>query len=199
MFIRIHGSKATVRQRTATLPPSRQSTKGQIWNPETLTNVMIEQVSCPHCGSAFTPKRTNMKYCSRRCKNNRWQNEDRQKQRANLAIAGKSSKNRINYELFESTIELTLLFHRTHPRERLGYIKDLVDDARNGNAKLRQILSNKQLQYPEAASLKRMMRKNNLDLTVCRRADAYCRHFWDAPVRDVVYNKVAEPATGEVI
>ena len=84
------------------------------------------------------------------------------------------------------------------PFERLGYMKDLIDDAREGNAKVRELLTNYYIRKPppECDYLYGQGRYSNR--TIAQVADGYCWYFWGTHVNDVVRNKCEEPPTGEV-
>ena len=78
--------------------------------------------------------------------------------------------------------------------ERLGFMKDIVDDARSGNTKLRQLLLNPAIlraRWDEKHLFHR--RCPRAYRTIGQAADAYCRRYWGASLRDVLYGKAQEP------
>jgi len=85
------------------------------------------------------------------------------------------------------------------PCERWGYLKDLIDEARSGNTKLREILSNYKLLHPHPQNDKWMFpRKSRAYYTIAQAAERYCWFFWGFGVVKVVYNRVPEPDDGVV-
>ena len=86
------------------------------------------------------------------------------------------------------------------PAERLGFVKDLIDHARaGGDTQLRDILSNFKLLHPNPREdLFLFFRGKSHHLTIAQVASRYCRRFWKADVREVVYGRAPEPPTGEV-
>ncbi len=83
--------------------------------------------------------------------------------------------------------------------ERFGHMKALIDEARQGNTQLRELLSNYKLRHPNPTSETWMFpRSNRAYCTIAQAAQNYCGRYWSANVDDVVYGRVPEPPTGEV-
>ncbi|WP_152493358.1 hypothetical protein [Roseovarius sp. THAF27] len=108
--------------------------------------------------------------------------------------------------IFDRVLRLTLIYERLENAERLGFLKDLIDQARAGHADLRQILASPQLVFPDRHSdLGALMRRHSLRVTIGAYAQLYCKHFWAvgenatyAQLRDIFYGRMSEPPTGEV-
>jgi len=82
--------------------------------------------------------------------------------------------------------------------ERLGYMKDLIDEARAGNTQLRELLSNYKLRHPHPIDDSWMFTRGCRSYsTIAQAADRYCWKFWGTHVTDVVYCCCDEPYTGE--
>lgn len=83
--------------------------------------------------------------------------------------------------------------------ERLGYVRQIVRDARLGDNKLRQILTNQYLLRAKSDS-RRLFHRNcpQSYYTIAQVADRYCQVFWKRDVRSVTFGLAAEPETGEV-
>ena len=77
-------------------------------------------------------------------------------------------------------------------------MKKLIDHARKGgDAQLRDILSNYKLLRPHPLEDRHLFhRRSRSYLTIAQAASRYCRRFWKADVREVVYGRA--PETGEV-
>lgn len=84
------------------------------------------------------------------------------------------------------------------PFERLGHMKDLIDEARAGNAKLRKLLSNYRLRKPSQDEEWLYARGSRQYMTIAQAANAYCYCYWGTHVTDVVYDRCPEPETGEI-
>jgi hypothetical protein len=92
---------------------------------------------------------------------------------------------------------LTEMLYMTRPDERLGFVKDIIDDARSGNKKLRQLLTNKFVLGAGEGEMYLFWRRRRDYPNISKAANAYCRKFWDAGIVEVVNNLVPEPETGE--
>lgn len=91
-------------------------------------------------------------------------------------------------------------YYRLPPQERLGHMQQLIQEARDGNTQLRELLSNWKLRHlhPENDSWMFPFGRRSYG-TIAQEAQSYCRRFWGANVDDVVYDRVPEPPTGEVL
>ena len=103
-------------------------------------------------------------------------------------------------EFFDRAKRLTEDLYQTRPPERLGYMKDLIEYARHGDdAQLKDILCNRILLKPHPVHDRYLFyRRSRSYLTIAQAASNYCKRFWQADVKKVVYNKVPEPETGEL-
>lgn len=156
----------------------------------------LNAVACPHCDTIFVPRRKNQKFCCGKCRKLAHQVKERKKTPRNSRQCREVYRD--NIERLESLISLTEAFYATRPDERLGFIKDLVDKARQGDRILRRLLTNKYFSratYGERRWL--FHRKAYTYPNVARAADNYCKRFWKARVEDVVRDNVPEPETGE--
>ena len=146
---------------------------------------------CPRCGTAVSG-RPNRVYCSSNCRKRHTEG----KRNATFSMA----KRRENAELYDRAKRLTERLYLTPPMERLGFMKDLIDIARAGSdAQLRDILSNQTLIKVSWQEKQRFLHRNNSDYcTIAQAASNYCKRFWKANVRDVVYGRAPEPPTGVV-
>ena len=146
---------------------------------------------CPRCGTSVSG-RPNRVYCSANCRKRHTEG----KRNAALSMA----KRRENTELYDRAKRLTEMLYLKPPLERLGFMKDLIDIARAGSdAQLRDILSNQTLIKLSWQEKQRFLHRNNSDYcTISQAASNYCKRFWKANVRDVVYGRAPEPPTGVV-
>ena len=79
-------------------------------------------------------------------------------------------------------------------------MKKLIDHARRGgDAQLRDILSNYKLLRPHPLEDRHLFHRRSRSYpTIAQAASRYCRRFWKADVREVVYGRAPQPPTGEV-
>ncbi|WP_417255542.1 hypothetical protein [Celeribacter halophilus] len=142
------------------------------------------------CSNTF-PYRRNKKYCSASCRvqGNRFTKN-----------GAESREQRRRYILLTDSVQFYgEMYYTMPPQERLGFINDLVDQARAGNTWLREVLSNKRMLEPNPKTDRHLFYRNNPDYsTIAQIADKFCLRVWGAHVWKVVYNKVPEPPTGEV-
>lgn len=145
--------------------------------------------TCPQCLSQF-PYRSNKKYCGATCR----QYGNRNKQNSQDS----RDKARENYELFDTARLMADRLYDLPPFERLGHLKELIDEARGGNTKLRNLLSNYYLRHPNKSDEWLHARGSRQYSTIAQAANAYCWEYWGTHVTDVAYNRCDEPETGEV-
>ena len=147
---------------------------------------------CPKCNNPVTG-RPNKIYCSSNCR-----------KRANEFTRNSFcsvTKRRENAEFFDRAKRLAEELYTIPPSKRLGFMKNLIDHARRGgDAQLRDILSNYKLLRPHPLEDRHLFhRRSRSYLTIAQVASRYCRRFWKADVREVVYNRVPDPPTGEIL
>lgn len=146
------------------------------------------KTKCLYCENEFTG-RSNKKYCSANCRKNA--------SRGPQTSANSPTKKRENLASLDTAMRMAERLYTLPPSERLGYMKDLVDQARAGDVYLRRTFTNPMLLKGSERWLH--WRLDFTYKTIAQAADAYCRKFWGAGVQDVVYGIVEEPATGEVL
>ena len=146
---------------------------------------------CPKCNKSVTG-RPNKIYCSSNCR-----------KRANEFTRNSFcsvTKRRENAEFFDRAKRLAEELYTIPPSERLGFMKKLIDHARKGgDAQLRDILSNYKLLRPHPLEDRHLFyRRKPHHLTIAQVTARYCKKFWKADVREVVYGRAPQPPTGEV-
>lgn len=157
----------------------------------------MEKSTCPQCGASY-PFRSNKWFCSPTCRKLHSQQKARNKQPANASNS--PSIRREQEELFDLALRMAERLYTLLPSERLGYVRDIVYDARNGRCpKVRKILTFPDLLYPDSDRKSLFWRGSPASYyTISQAADRYCWTFWGAGVADVVRGLVPEPPTGEV-
>ena len=151
-----------------------------------------EALFCCVCGTTIQSQRTTKKYCSANC---------RQKANRNQQYSASSTtKARTNAEFFDRAKRLAEVLYTLPPEKRLGFMQQLIGEARAGNTKLREVLTNQKLLRPNPIEEKHLFHRSDpAYCTIAQAAQYYCKRFWKANVADVAYNRVEELETGEVI
>ena len=88
---------------------------------------------CKHCSNPISG-RPDKKYCSANCRK-------RFSEEMQNSFESREKKKR-NYVLFDSASRLAEIYFQKSPFERLGLMKTYIAMAREGNAKMREMLSN---------------------------------------------------------
>lgn len=153
---------------------------------------------CPVCKDVFQQNRSNKRYCSPKCRKQHHQKKDRAEKPRNAQkspeVAAENRKQR------ERAKDLARNLYEMPPSCRLGYMKDLIEAARNRDASLRSIFTNPNLLNANRSQPWLFHRRCSVTyMTISQAANEYCKRFWDSSVGPVVKNEVAEPETGEVI
>lgn len=155
------------------------------------------EVVCPICCEQFKPKRNDQKYCSPRCRKQNYQRKDREKHPRN-AQNNRDVKTE-NRRQRERAIDLAETLYELPPAYRLGFMKELIDAARSGDAKLKSIFTNPDLLNASRNEPWLFHRRCPASyLTISQAANQYCKRFWNSSVGPVVKGEVPEPPTGEV-
>jgi len=145
---------------------------------------------CRHCSVPIIG-RPNKKFCSPNCRK-------RFSEGTQNSFESREKKKR-NYVLFDSAARLAKIYVQHSPFERLGLMQGYILMAREGNTKMREILSNYKLlktdnDYGNPYKGSRGRSFGSL-AAACER---YCRYYWNASAADVVYNRADEPDDGVI-
>lgn len=155
-------------------------------------------MTCTHCGKSFSQSRRDQIHCSAKCRKAHSQRARRKDNPVNAATS--ATKRRHDQVFFDKALRLAEMLYSLPVPERLGFMKSLIDEARSGNTLLREILSNHYLLKAGRHNRRHFHRRCPAAyFTISQAADRYCRRYWGASVRDVVYGRAPEPPTGEVI
>ena len=147
---------------------------------------------CCVCGTTIQSQRSTKKYCSSNCR----QKANRNQQNS----VSSKTKARTNAEFFDRAKRLAEDLYTLPPEKRLGFMQTLIAEARAGNTKLREVLTNQKLLRPNPIEEKHLFHRSEPTYcTIAQAAQYYCKRYWKANVDDVAYNRVEEPKTGEVI
>ena len=151
-----------------------------------------EALFCCVCGTTIQSQRTTKKYCSANCRKKANRNQQ--------YSASSTTKARTNAEFFDRAKRLAEVLYTLPPEKRLGFMQQLIGEARAGNTKLREVLTSQKLLRPNPIEEKHLFHRSDpAYCTIAQAAQYYCKRFWKANVADVAYNRVEEPETGEVI
>ena len=151
---------------------------------------MNQRKVCQHC-EAFFDGRRNQIFCSANCRK-------RYSEPVQNSLKSKE-KNNHNMRLFDSASRVAELYFKRLPFDRLGLMREYIALAKQGNGKMRDILSNKYLldrtnNYGNSFKGKRGKSFGSL----AQACEEYCRRYWKASAREVVYNIAPDPDDGVI-
>ena len=121
---------------------------------------------CPGCSTAFTPKRSNQRYCTRECQQSTSRNASR-------GDRSKENKER-SWQHYERVHRLTEMIYTTPPQQRLGMMKHILEFIPH-DAGLRNILTDPQLHKKPPRADNRM--------NIAKAANAYTKKFFGLSIR----------------
>lgn len=148
------------------------------------------------CGVDFEPKRSNQKFCCRKCQKASTHNSARATQNSFYS----PTKWRHNYDIYDLAFRLAETYYSVVPGKRLGLINDWINLARAEPGLLREVLSNRTLLRPNPATERWKFHRGSPEyLTISQVANRFCLKMWGYGVVDVVHNRCPEPPTGEVV
>ena len=157
----------------------------------------LETKYCAECDATFLQRNKNQKYCSSRCRKDRYQRADREKYPTNAATSPATARRQ--YEFYQRALDLAEQLYSLPPNQRLRFINSLVEAARTDDRVLANIFTNPKFLYPDLEEKWIFYRRCPRSyVTISQAANAYCHRFWGAPVTEVVRGSVPEPATGEI-
>lgn len=157
-----------------------------------------DEATCANCGKIFARSRPNQIHCSPNCRKAHSQKARRTENPVNSRSS--PTKRRRDQEFFERSLRLAEMLYGLPVSERLGFMQELIEEARSGNTALREILTNQYLLKANRDNRRLFHRKCPAAyFTIAQAADRYCRKFWAANIREVVYGLAPEPPTGEII
>ena len=141
---------------------------------------------CIRCDTEFL-FRANKKFCSANCR--------RRHGEAPQNSLMSPEKRRRNLEFFDRASRIAEQYFRLIPQDRDNYMLDLIWIARSGEDKsLRDILTNKLLLDPTNNFGNHLRGNRGRSYgSIAQAAQAYCRKFLNASVKDVVYGRASGP------
>lgn len=156
------------------------------------------EAMCPVCCHGFNKSRKNKVYCSPKCKKSHSQRIIRKKHKNNSKES--RAKRRENEVLFDTAFRLAEMLYTTPPNERLGFMNNLIEKAREGTSLLRSLLINITFVYPDRENKKLFRHGCPQEYkTISEAANAYCLNSpWQSDVISVIKGMVPEPSTGEI-
>lgn len=121
---------------------------------------------CPGCSTAFKPKRSNQRYCTRECQQSTSRNASR-------GDRSKEHKQR-SWQHYERAHRLTEMIYTTPPQDRLGMMKHILEFIPH-DAGLRNILTDPELQKKPPRADNRM--------NIAKAANAYTQRFFGLAIK----------------
>ena len=151
---------------------------------------MSQKRFCKHCKVLITG-RPHKLFCSGNCRK-------RSSEKKQNSYASREKNNR-NMRLFDSASRMARIYFKLAPFERLGLMRELIIIAREGDGKMRSILSNAYLMDDENDYGNPFRGKRGKSYgSLARECEAYCQHYWNASARDVVCSIATEPYDGVI-
>lgn len=151
--------------------------------------------TCPACHKEFNARRSSQKFCSDNCRKLNYQKKERASKPRNAEYSVTKQYDQALF--FDKAMRITEMYYTLRPDQRLGFIKELIDDARSGNTTLMQILTNLYLLSAGRDKLHLFWLGRYSCPNITKVANQYCRKFWKAGIKDVVMGISPEPETGE--
>lgn len=152
----------------------------------------LSLVACAKCEKPFVNTRANRRFCSTACRKSAHKAEERTR---NVGLA-RPTQIRRTFERIESMVVMRAIYlKRRHVSLEEGnrYLDDLIRDAREGNAKLREILTNPVLRSPGPGHRRRRLHRYMRFPTLGDYADEYTWETWGCSVIDAVRDDPKEP------
>lgn len=151
-------------------------------------------VACAQCGKPFSNSRRNRRFCEERCRKAAHKAEARARDmREGLP---RPTQVRRTTERVESAENLRtcyvdkLLVSRASANR---FLEELIHAARDGNSKLRDILTNPILRSPEAGRAKNKLQRRLTFPTIGELANSYTWQTWGCSIRDAVEGEKKTP------
>jgi len=152
----------------------------------------LPATSCPTCAMLYVPRRTNQRYCKRACQKNATRGPQV------TEASGEAKRRAIMHN--DLARRLAERLYSMPPRERLGFIAEVVETARGASGPLRNVVTDTRLIRAKPEDKRLFYRRSpQVYRTIAQAADAYCRKFWGRGVATVVHGRCPEPETGEVL
>ncbi|TGN53776.1 hypothetical protein E4L95_15875 [Paracoccus liaowanqingii] len=133
---------------------------------------------CPKCGVQFQPKRGNQRFCDRECQ------KASSKHSARVSrLVENAQRNRDHYAHAAS---LCYDLNRMPRWHRSAFVSRLLKAAKDGDAKLRNILTDPRLLGAERSSGIGKLYPDSRDfdvLNILKEANAYCQERWGISIR----------------
>ena len=146
--------------------------------------------TCPNCRTLFHAKRPNQSYCGRTCQKNATRGP-----RAGNLSSDQRDDNRRDWSLL---CWLNKTYYNTRPDERLGLVKDWLDAARDGDARLGRVLSKPAYRAPYKDDRIIFFRRCWAYPPVPLMADLFCQKLRRCRVWEWVNGSAPEPDSKEV-
>lgn len=132
---------------------------------------------CPACNQEFHPARSNMKFCSPRCRKNNYSRADRKANPRNSQCS--PAKWRENTELFDRHRRLIeLLKEQQTYEDQDKIIRQIIDAAENGHSHLLTILTSKAFRHPKKNRGLLFFPSHKHSETIAQMANAYSWKTW---------------------
>jgi hypothetical protein len=154
----------------------------------------VRHVECARCARPFADTRPDRRFCGSACRKAAYRDEV--KVRDPELMIKKPTQVRRTFEKVETMEVLRGLWLercRISAEEGDAFLEELIEGARAGNAKLREVLTNRLLWSPRRGDRIPRMKRYREVKTLGEIAHEYTRRVWGCSIMDAVHDRVAVP------
>jgi len=140
----------------------------------------MKSVTCHQCGASFCAQRSTAKFCNPTCR--------KASARGGIPENRRTSptKCRRENELFDLHMLLCETYYGMPPAARGAYLEGLIDRARDGDNKIKHILTNLYLLKAKEGSKVYNFRSNRAYPTITQEASRFVTANWGVSIKDAV-------------
>jgi len=140
----------------------------------------MKTVTCKQCGASYRAQRATAKYCNASCR--------KAASRGGIPENRRTSptKRRRENEFFELHMLLCKRYYGLPPKDRGAYLETLVDRAREGDNKIKHILTNVYLLRAKEGSRVYNFRGSRAYPTIAQEASRFTTAYWGVSIKDAV-------------
>ena len=140
----------------------------------------MRTVTCNQCGASFCAQRSSAKYCNPSCR--------KAASRGGIHENRQSSptKRRRENEFFDLHMRLCEFYYGIPPIDRERYLESLIDRAREGDTRIKQVLTCLYLLKPKEGSKVYNFRGSRAYPTIAQEASRFVQTRWGVSIRDAV-------------
>lgn len=151
----------------------------------------VRHVQCARCARPFVDTRPDRRFCGSACRKAAYRDEVRA--RDPELMVKKPTQVRRTFEKTESMEAIRQCYLercRLGAQEGDAFLEELIEGARAGNAKLREVLTNRLLRSPRRGDRIPQMKRYREVKTLGEIANEYTWRVWGCSIMDAVHDRV---------